>query len=188
MTEQTVSKLNNGPEQRRKRIYRIGQILLGAALVLGYVLGFTLLSALWESDRSAFWAGTLQLLLLGTPILALIGILEVMIGRIGAEFDYELSGESFAVYRVAHNRRKLFCHFSLKDVRWYKRYSELTDEELLLLKKALFACCNSDSPALALAYVDDLVVGRVRGPRALLLEPEERLEEAFKKALRRKDV
>ena len=98
MIEQTVSKLNNGPEQRRRRIYRIGQILLGAALVLGYVLGFTLLWALWQSDRSAFWTGTLQLLLLGTPILALIGILEVMIGRIGAEFDYELSGESFAVY------------------------------------------------------------------------------------------
>ena len=56
MIEQTVSKLNNGPEQRRRRIYRIGQILLGAALVLGYVLGFTLLWALWQSDRSAFTA------------------------------------------------------------------------------------------------------------------------------------
>ena len=188
MIEQAVSKLNNGPEQRRKRIYRIGQILLGAALVLGYVLGFTLLSALWESDRSAFWAGTLQLLLLGTPILALIGILEVLIGRIGAEFDYELSGDSFAVYRIAHNRRKLFCHFSLKDVRWYKKYSELTDEELQLLKNALFACCNSDSPNLALICVEELTEGRTRGVRAVLLEPEERLEEAFKRALRRKGV
>jgi len=188
MIEQTVSKLNNGPEQRRRRIYRIGQILLGAALVLGYVLGFTLLWALWQSDRSAFWTGTLQLLLLGTPILALIGILEVMIGRIGAEFDYELSGESFAVYRVARNRRKLFCHFSLKDVRWYKRYSELTDEELPLLKNALFACCNSDSPNLALISVEKLTQGRTCGARAVLLEPEERLEEAFKRALRRKGV
>ena len=90
--------------------------------------------------------------------------------------------------RRSRNRRKLFCHFSLKDVRWYKRYSELTDEELPLLKNALFACCNSDSPALALLYVDDLAAGRVRSPRALLLEPEERLEEAFKRALHRKGV
>ena len=188
MIEQAVSRRNNGADHRRKRIYRGVQIALGALLVLGWVLGFTLLSVLWDSDRGAFWTGTLQLLLLGTPILALMGILQVLIGRIGGEFDYELSGDSFIVYRIANNRRRLCCSFDLKDVRFCKKYSDLDDQELALLKRALFACCNSDSPALALAYVDDLVVGRVRGPRALLLEPEERLEEAFKKALRRKDV
>ena len=188
MIEQAVSRRNNGADHRRKRIYRGAQIALGAVLVLGWVLGFTLLSVLWDSDRGAFWTGTLQLLLLGTPILALMGILQVLIGRIGGEFDYELSGDSFIVYRIANNRRRLYCSFDLKDVRFCKKYSDLDDQELALLKRALFACCNSDSPALALAYVDDLVVGRVRGPRALLLEPEERLEEAFKKALRRKDV
>ena len=188
MIEQAVSRRNNGADHRRKRIYRGVQIALGALLVLGWVLGFTLLSVLWDSDRGAFWTGTLQLLLLGTPILALMGILQVLIGRIGGEFDYELSGDSFIVYRIANNRRRLYCSFDLKDVRFCKKYSDLDDQELALLKRALFACCNSDSPALALAYVDDLVVGRVRGPRALLLEPEERLEEAFKKALRRKDV
>ena len=188
MIEQAVSRRNNGADHRRKRIYRGVQIALGALLVLGWVLGFTLLSVLWDSDRGAFWTGTLQLLLLGTPILALMGILQAIIGRIGGEFDYELSGDSFAVYRIANNRRRLYCSFDLKDVRFCKKYSDLDDQELALLKRALFACCNSDSPALALAYVDDLVVGRVRGPRALLLEPEERLEEAFKKALRRKDV
>ena len=182
MIEQAVSRRNNGADHRRKRIYRGVQIALGALLVLGWVLGFTLLSVLWDSDRGAFWTGTLQLLLLGTPILALMGILQVLIGRIGGEFDYELSGDSFIVYRIANNRRRLYCSFDLKDVRFCKKYSDLDDQELALLKRALFACCNSDSPALALAYVDDLVVGRVRGPRALLLEPEERLEEAFKKA------
>ena len=188
MIEQAVSRRNNGADHRRKRIYRGAQIALGAVLVLGWVLGFTLLSVLWDSDRGAFWTGTLQLLLLGTPILALMGILQVLIGRIGGEFDYELSGDRFVAYRIANNRRRLYCSFDLKDVRFCKKYSDLDDQELALLKRALFACCNSDSPALALAYVDDLVVGRVRGPRALLLEPEERLEEAFKKALRRKDV
>ncbi len=188
MIEQAVSKLNTVAECRRRRIYRGAQIALGAILLLGEVLGFTLLSVLWDSDRGAFWAGALQLLLLGTPILALMGILEALIGGLGAEFDYELSGDSFAAYRISHNRRKLYCCFDLKDVRFCKPYAQLTDAELSLLQGALFACCNSDSPDLTLLQVSDLVYGRRRGPKAVLLEPNARLKEAILKALHRNGI
>lgn len=185
MIEQAVSRRNNGADHRRKRIYRGAQIALGAVLVLGWVLGFTLLSVLWDSDRGAFWTGTLQLLLLGTPILALMGILQVLIGRIGGEFDYELSGDRFVAYRIANNRRRLYCSFDLKDVRFCKKYSDLDDQELALLKRALFACCNSDSPDLTLLQVGDLLSGRRRGPKAVLLEPDARLSEALYRTLHR---
>ena len=188
MIEQAVSRRNNGADHRRKRIYRGAQIALGAVLVLGWVLGFTLLSVLWDSDRGAFWTGTLQLLLLGTPILALMGILQVLIGRIGGEFDYELSGDRFVAYRIANNRRRLYCSFDLKDVRFYKKYSELTDPELSLLRRALFACCNSDSPELVLLQVNDMLSGRRRGPKAVLLEPDARLSEALYRTLHRNGI
>ena len=185
MIEQAVAKLDTRSEKRRKRIYRIAQIILGVVLLAGWVLGFTLISVLWDGDRAAFWAGFVQLLLLGTPVLALLGILEVLAGRLGVEYDYELAGGQFCVYRIARNRRKLCCRFETEDVTFYKRYSEIGEGEARKLQRALILCCNSDSPSLTVVEVRDCLTGRRRGDQVLLLEMGEKLEQALRPTLRR---
>lgn len=185
MIEQAVAKLDTRPEKRRKRIYRIAQTALGVILVLGWVLGFTLLSVLWEGDRPAFWIGLIQLLLLGTPILALIGIIAVLVGRLGVEYDYELSADRFRIFRIARNRRKLCCSFDVEDITFYKRYSELNEREARKLQQAQIFCCNSDSQCLTVVEVQDCLMGCRRGSQVLLLEVGDKLERALRSALRR---
>lgn len=185
MIEQAVARINTEAETRRKRIYRGAQIVLAIVLLAEWVLGFTLLSMLWEGDRPAFWIGLIQVLLLGTPVLALIGVIEILVGRLGVEYDYELSADRFRIFRIARSRRKLCCSFAVEDVIFYKRYSELHGEETQKLKHAQIFCCNSDSPALTVVELQDCLTGRKRRPQVLLLEMGEKLDLALRPALRR---
>ena len=183
--EQSVSKRNNTHEHRYRRILRIVQVVLLIALVLGLVLGFTLFSPFLDTDQGFFFRGIVSLLVLALPIFFIAGLLEWQILKLCVGYDYVLSGDFLTIFRVRGSHRKEWLGFALSDISFCKAYDQLTEAELQKMKKAIFACCNSDSQDLTLVEVRRTGSGNKENLSAILMEPNEEFVYVMKAAAER---
>lgn len=180
--EQTVVKHDDQRDRRIRKIFRIIQIVLLALAGIGLVFGFTIASVFWDTDRNVFWQSAVSMVLLTLPVLLAAGLLEWRIRKLCVEYDYVLSDNVLSVWKISGNRRALYLTVPLSSVTFCKRYDDLEEAERSKLARARFACCNASDPRLALIESNAVRIGKRETAAAVLLEPNEELFRAFRRA------
>ncbi len=188
MLEQTVTSHDWMLKKKWRIRFRILQIILIFLYITGEVLGVILASVYFETNQALFWQRVLIFFILGLPMLTIGLLLQIPIRRRSIEFDYELSGNTFTVYRIIGHRRKKYLSFELRTVSDVFRLEDNNEKKQVsdALKYSIFACCNPEDPRLTLVWTNECLIKNTYRSTTVLLEPNEALYERLIKAARKK--
>ncbi len=188
MLEQSVSRHDWRSEKRWRSWYRAIQITLLVLFIFGEMLGLTLASVFFEIDQALFWQRVFMVVILGLPMLIVVLLLQVLIRRRSLEYDYELFGNTFTVYRIYGNRRKEYLSFGLDTVTDVKRVADNQDVTKIknALKSCIFASCNPHDPRLTIVWTKRCAFKQTYRNTSVLLEPDNALFERLQKGAGKK--
>lgn len=174
MLEQAVSRKFRDRDKRMRTLLRSLQVFVLSMLILGEVFGMMLSRVYYETNTALFWQWVAVMLLFGVPMVLVAIALELPLRYLHTEYDYELQGQNFSVYRLVYGRRKWLLSVDLHSVTELRPYAGVDNG-----RKAMKAFCNPGDPSLVWMESNNCFSRRGTRLSSVVIEPDEQMRKAL---------